>query len=92
MAERSRPDQLRRRIDAGETGDKVPAFDPAAAPLGTDDEAGGLRAAVDDPPSRPAATTPIAADSGRPGTTGVFIASFAAVLAICAGLFLAMML
>lgn len=32
-------DRLRRRIDSGMTGDKVCAQDPAAAPLGTDDEA-----------------------------------------------------
>ena len=32
---------LRRRIDAGETGDKIGVADPAAAPLGTDDEAAG---------------------------------------------------
>lgn len=35
-------DQLRIRIDRGETGDKVAASDPAAAPLGTDAEAGGF--------------------------------------------------
>jgi hypothetical protein len=35
------PDQLRDAIDHGETGDKVNARDPAAAPLGTDAEAGG---------------------------------------------------
>ena len=34
-------DQLRDAIDRGRTGSKVPARDPAAAPLGTDDEAGG---------------------------------------------------
>jgi hypothetical protein len=33
--------QLRDRIDRGETGDKIPFPDPAAAPLGTDDEAAG---------------------------------------------------
>jgi hypothetical protein len=33
--------QLRAEIDGGQTGDKVPFPDPAAAPLGTDDEAGG---------------------------------------------------
>lgn len=33
--------QLRGDIDAGRTGDKVCWPDPAAAPLGTDDEAGG---------------------------------------------------
>lgn len=34
-------DQLRADIDAGRTGDKVDFLDPAAAPLGTDAEAGG---------------------------------------------------
>lgn len=34
-------DQLRCDIDSGRTGDKVPAFDPASAPLGTDEEAAG---------------------------------------------------
>ena len=33
--------QARERIDSGQTGDKVAASDPAAAPLGTDGEAGG---------------------------------------------------
>lgn len=33
--------QLRDRIDRGETGDKIAVEDPAAAPLGTDAEAGG---------------------------------------------------
>jgi hypothetical protein len=34
-------DCLRAKIDRGQTGDKVPASDPAAAPLGTDEEAAG---------------------------------------------------
>ena len=34
--------QLRHDIDSGLTGDKVNFFDPAAAPLGTDEEAGGF--------------------------------------------------
>jgi hypothetical protein len=34
-------EQLRADIDSGRTGDKVPSHDPAATPLGTDDEAGG---------------------------------------------------
>ena len=33
--------QLRDRIDRGGAGDKVAFSDPAAAPLGTDDEAAG---------------------------------------------------
>jgi len=34
--------QVRDRIDRGETGDKKAVEDPAAAPLGTDAEAGGF--------------------------------------------------
>lgn len=34
-------EQLRADIDQGRTGDKVVAGDPAAAPLGTDEEAAG---------------------------------------------------
>jgi hypothetical protein len=34
-------DKLRAEIDAGRTGDKVAFPDPAAAPLGTDEEAAG---------------------------------------------------
>lgn len=34
-------EQLRADIDSGRTGDKVGGFDPAAGPLGADDEAGG---------------------------------------------------
>jgi hypothetical protein len=35
-------EQLRRVIDSGETRDKIAVTDPAAAPLGSDDEAGAL--------------------------------------------------
>jgi hypothetical protein len=34
-------DQIRNAIDSGATGEKVAMSDPAAAPLGTDDEAAG---------------------------------------------------
>jgi hypothetical protein len=34
-------DQVRKQIDRGQAADKVAGVDPAAAPLGTDDEAGG---------------------------------------------------
>ena len=33
--------QIKDDIDSGRTGDKVAGFDPAASPLGTDEEAGG---------------------------------------------------
>lgn len=35
------PDRLRQAIDRGEGADKIDYPDPAAAPLGTDDEAAG---------------------------------------------------
>lgn len=35
-------EEIRTAIDSGRTGEKVRDFDPAAAPLGTDDEAAGL--------------------------------------------------
>ena len=37
-------EQLRDNIDSGKTGEKVGFADPATAPLGTDDEAGGAPA------------------------------------------------
>ncbi len=40
--------QLRDDIDSGRTGDKVDFPDPAAAPLGTDDEAAGISPAGED--------------------------------------------
>lgn len=47
------PAQLKGDIDSGRTGDKIGGFDPAAAPLGTDAEAGG------------AATDPVLASATR---------------------------
>ena len=44
MADKKLPettDRLRRDIDSGQAGDKADWPDPAAAPLGTDDEASG---------------------------------------------------
>jgi hypothetical protein len=38
---RATSEQLRHDIDRGRTGEKVAAIDPAAAPLGTDEEAAG---------------------------------------------------
>jgi hypothetical protein len=40
-AEGSTTERLRIDIDSGKTGDKIPVADPAAAPLGTDEEAAG---------------------------------------------------
>lgn len=48
-------DRLRHDIDNGRTGDKVAFPDPAAAPLGTDDEAGGSAPA----PAQPTLDAPL---------------------------------
>jgi hypothetical protein len=40
-------EKLRSDIDSGRTGDKVPASDPAAAPLGADEEAAGTPVSAD---------------------------------------------
>ena len=40
--------RLKGTIDAGRTRDKVPAFDPGAAPLGTDEESAGTLPVPDD--------------------------------------------
>ena len=60
--------RLRHEIDSGKTGDKVDFPDPAAAPLGTDDEASGhpitpTQASM----ARHAEVRPLSAPVGRPG-------------------------
>ena len=40
--------QARGQIDRGETGDRIAVTDPAAAPLGTDTEAGGASTPAED--------------------------------------------
>ncbi len=51
-------EQLRDDIDSGRTGEKVPAADPAAAPLGADDEAAGMPGQPDAGPAHPASAEP----------------------------------
>jgi hypothetical protein len=58
-AEAPNADQLRDAIDSGATGDKVNSPDPAAAPLGTDAEAGGAS------PSGGERARAFAAEAGR---------------------------
>lgn len=48
MARQRNWSQVRKRTDSGKTGDKVDSPDPAAAPLGTDEEAGGARTSEED--------------------------------------------
>jgi hypothetical protein len=62
--------QEKARIDRGDYGDKVPGFDPAAAPLGTDEEAAGTPPPAIEPRRTaarpPAGQTPSPEDSIAP--------------------------
>ena len=53
--------RLKAAIDSGRTRDKVPGFDPSAAPLGTDEEAAGQGIARD----------PSTRDSARQAAAGI---------------------
>ncbi|MDQ0347484.1 hypothetical protein [Ancylobacter vacuolatus] len=61
----SETDRLRGAIDAGRTRDKVPFSDPAAAPLGTDDEAAGHPAGAE---RRAMAAGPVGGSTAGGGT------------------------
>jgi hypothetical protein len=57
--------RLKGAIDSGHTRDKVPGFDPGAAPLGTDEESAGAPPFLDGelhPSLEPAAAAEAAAD------------------------------
>jgi len=56
--------RLRADIDSGKTADKTPGLDPAAAPLGTDDEAAGT-------PVPPALAEQLRVREDRPGNEGL---------------------
>jgi len=75
-------DQLRDRIDRGETGEKVAMPDPAAAPLGTDAEAAGATPTREERRLE-AASSPAAANAGprRPMGIGIYALLVAAVAA-----------
>lgn len=67
-------DSLRHSIDSGETGDKADWPDPAAAPLGTDDEAAGYpptREQLDMETSRTKQRTPLGTSAGAGMAYGV---------------------
>jgi hypothetical protein len=89
--------QLKDDIDSGRTGDKLAGFDPGAAPLGTDEEAGGaahdphLIAATRaqetaDRPVNPApnASTPELQPDARGARTSYVMPALAGVLAAAA--------
>jgi hypothetical protein len=66
--------QLRKAIDSGETGDKIAADDPAAAPLGTGDEAAG------NPPSKAELRTAVRQEVRQPRSEGEWAPQPTAVL------------
>lgn len=79
--------RLRHEIDSGRTGDKIPVEDPAAAPLGTDDEAAGTRPTESAPSTGgPHPKPPSGHEKGKEiGTArglGVATASMLAVVAV----------
>ncbi len=86
MAEKENWSQHRHRIDTGQTGDKVDYPDPAAAPLGTDEEAGGARTPPEaigaDNERRKSEGNPVKADSSRTRQLVLSAAIIALVLVI----------
>ena len=88
-------EQLRHDIDSGLTGDKAPGFDPAAAPMNADAEAGGAapttaeivqaREAERRPArKRPNAVEPALTPDGALGGRKVWIGVLAGVVAAAA--------
>lgn len=85
-------DALRETIDRGETGEKVPADDPAAAPLGTDDEAAGtspdpevveqVQKREADWPGPTGQAAPYKASGRLGGAFGFFVVSAIAIAAV----------
>lgn len=81
-------EQLRHAIDSGRTGDKTAASDPAAAPLGTDDEAAGTPATPEQVATAAEHETARPTSGGDYSGKGPLWALIAAAV-VLAGLFLA---
>lgn len=87
MAPPPNVDQMRAEIDSGRTGEKVPFPDPAAAPLGTDAEAGGhppqpAEVAMDMRQSKRNAVVHLGRDVGAPLYLGAVAAVSLVILVI----------
>lgn len=85
MPGRPNAEQLRARIDRGETKDKVRGGDPAAAPLGSDEEAAGT------PPTPEEIAAAAHAELTRQNLQGrdrasTFVLVLAVILTVLAGL------
>lgn len=86
MAEKENWSRVRDRIDRGEEDDKVNFPDPAAAPLGTDEEAGGGRTPPEDlepSPDRRRSNLPPTKKNGS-GSRQLLIASIALAVILIA--------
>src|SRR3954447_21139475 len=84
-------ERLRADIDSGRTGEKVAASDPAAAPLGTDDEAAGAAPKPDDVAlarSREVKHASGQSDDNKIGSALLYTAILAIVLIVLTGVLL----
>lgn len=75
-------DQIRNRIDSGLTGEKIDMPDPAAAPLGTDAEAGGAPPTAAERAMDAAATPDEPSASRLPGGALVYLGLLLAVAVV----------
>jgi hypothetical protein len=69
-------DRLRYEIDHGRGGDKVDGSDPAVAPLGTDDEAGGV-------PPTPAQIKQAYTNEIAPGPSSEKVGDYGVLIYVC---------
>jgi hypothetical protein len=85
---RDNPDLLRHDIDSGRTGDKVAFPDPAAVPLGTDEEAAGTPVSAHAAAMARSAETsrhPTAMRHNRPGAGWVVTAALLVLAMVVVG-------
>jgi hypothetical protein len=87
----STTERLRADIDSGRTGDKVRNSDPAAAPLGTDEEAAGTPVAREAVELARAHEVDREPDKERKGSALFYMTALAAIMIVltCALLYVA---
>ena len=79
-------EQERAAIDRGRRGDKTPAEDPAAAPLGADEEAAGART-----PPEQIGRPPPAPEAPHGGSSGSFLIPGLAIGAVALAVAIALL-
>jgi len=82
-------EQARAEIDAGLTSDKIAGSDPAAAPLGADDEAAGTPVSPDRTPEVGQRAAPAPRDARRRVAAAWLVAAAALALALVGAALLA---